>query len=381
MMPPRRKALIVVSEDWYFISHRLELAQYLQRGGWDVRVVTHVNRPEDAAKITAAGLGLTPLPLERGRLFAVSDLRYLWRLIRLYRAERPDVVHHVAMKPVLYGSLAALAVPRAGVVNAVAGLGYLFTHRGVRVRMVRTLVMFFFRLLLGRARTRVILQNAEDFAIFRSQVGVPVANLRLIPGSGVDVAKYRVVQHGPRERPVVVMVARLLRDKGVFELVEAARILRREGVAVRVQLVGRIDEKNPNSLTPAEAEALPADGAVEWLGRREDIAAIYAQADIAVLPSYREGLPKSLLEAAASGLPIVATDTPGCRGVVSDGVNGLLIPVGDGVSLAAAMRELLSNPELRRNMGARSRERAEREFGQEIVFGKTAAIYSELAQG
>ncbi len=381
MTAPRRKAIMVISEDWYFLSHRFELALALQRAGWEVRVVTQVNRPEDAAMITRAGLQLTPLALERGRLFALSDVRYLWRLIRLYRAERPAVVHHVAMKPILYGSLAALFVPRAGVINALAGLGYLFTHRGGRVRVVRKMVLLFFRRLFARRQTRVILQNGEDQTFFRDRLGVPAANLRLVRGSGVATERFQPVVHGPRERPVVVMVARLLRDKGVHELAEAARLLRRADVAVRVQLVGGVDEKNPNSLTRFEADALQAEGAVEWLGHRTDVSAIYARADVAVLPSYREGLPKSLLEAAASGLPLVGTDTSGCREVITDGDNGLLVPVGDARRLADALRRLIGDAGLRARLGARSRERAEREFAQEAIFAQTAAIYAEVAGG
>jgi glycosyltransferase involved in cell wall biosynthesis len=381
MTAPRRKAIIVVSEDWYFLSHRFELALFLQRAGWDVRVITQVNRPEDAAKISGAGLRLTPLRLERGKLFAVSDVRYLWRLIRLYREERPALIHHVAMKPILYGSLAALTVPRAGVVNALAGLGYLFTHSRGRVRVVRKMVLVLFRRLFARKQTRVILQNAEDMAFFREELRVPAANLRLVRGSGVATERFQPVVHGPRERPVAVMVARLLRDKGVHELVDAARILRRQGIAVRVQLVGGVDEGNPNSLTQAEAEALHAEGVVEWLGHRTDVPAIFAQADIAVLPSYREGLPKSMLEAAASGLPLVATDTSGCRELVADGDNGLLVPVGDARRLAEALRQLVLDWNLRAKLGARSRERAEKEFPQDAVFARTAAIYEEVAGG
>jgi glycosyltransferase involved in cell wall biosynthesis len=377
--PPARKAILVISEDTYLLSHRLELARALRRAGWDILVATQVSAPEHAATITAAGLRLAPLPLERGRLFAPGDALYLWRLWRLYRRERPAVVHHVAMKPILYGSIAALGARRAGVVNALAGLGYLFTHTGGRVRLVRRIVLAVFRRLFARARTRVILQNAEDRALFRDQVGVPEENLRLVRGAGIDPAGGRIVAHGPRARPVVVMVARLLRDKGVREFAEAARLLRAAGHAVRCVIAGGGDERNPNSLTPEEIAALRAEGAVECPGHQADVAALYAGADIAVLPSYREGLPKSLLEAMASGLPIVATDTSGCREVVADGVNGLLVPVRDARALADAILRLARDPALRARMGAAGRARVEREFGHEVIFRETEAIYREVA--
>ena len=366
---------MVVSEDWYFLSHRLELARFLQSAGWAITVVTRVNKAEDAARITAAGLQLVAMPLERGRMFALSDVAYVWRLFRLYWRERPAVVHHVAMKPILYGSIAALGVPRTGVINALAGLGFLFTQSGGRVRLVRKAVLSVFRRLFTRPQTRVILQNAEDLALFRDRLGVPAANLRLVRGAGVDVARFATVQHGVRERPVVVMVARVLRDKGVLELAEAARLLRAEGQRVRVLIVGGVDEQNPNSLSRAEIQALHDEGAVEWLGHRTDVAAIYAAADIAVLPSYREGLPKSLLEAMACGLPVVATDTSGCRELVADGETGLLVPVRDGPALAVALRRLAQDAGLRATLGAAGRARVEREFGQEIVFRETEAIY------
>lgn len=372
---------MVISEDWYFLSHRLALAQFLQRAGWTITIVTRVNRAEDAARITAAGLRLVPMPLERGRLFAPSDAAYLWRLFRLYRREQPAVVHHVAMKPILHGSLAALGAPGAGVVNAFAGLGYLFTHQGGRVRVVRRIVMAVFRRLFRRGRTRVVLQNAEDHALLRERIGVPEGNLRLVRGAGVDLAAYRAVTHGVRPRPVAVMVARVLRDKGVLEFAEAARRLRGAGQAVRCVLVGGVDNENPNSLTAAEVATLHAEGAIECLGQRDDVAAIYSEADIAVLPSHREGLPRSLLEAMACGLPIVATDTSGCREVVADGENGLLVPVRDAMALAAAISRLASDAALRARMGAAGRARVEREFGQEVIFRATEAIYREVAGG
>ena len=373
------KVIIVVSEDFYFLSHRLELARYLAAEGWQVLVATQVNRVEDADKISAAGLRLVPLSLERGRLLAVSDLGYLWRLYCLYRAERPDVVHHVAMKPVLFGSLAALVCGGMGVVNALAGLGYLFTSGRWLVRLARGVVLQLLRHLCARRRTRVILQNAEDMTLFEKELGVPASNLRLVRGAGVDLSSFPPVVRGSHETAVAVMVARLLRDKGVGELVAAARILRRDGVRLRVQLVGDIDAKNPNSLTESEANALRVEGVVDWLGHRTDIEAVYAAADIAVLPSYREGLPKSLIEAAASGLPIVTTDTSGCREIVKDGFNGLLVPVREVPPLVEALRQLAEDPALRARMGTASRSRAEQEFRQELIFAATAAVYLEVA--
>lgn len=375
----RKKLILVVSEDWYFLSHRTPLARHFLARGWEVLLATQVNRVEDAARIRDLGIRLIPLPLERGRMFSPGDALYWWRLLTLYRRERPDIVHHVAMKPVLYGSLAALGTPRAGVVNALAGLGYLFTEPGGVVRVVRKIVLGLFRRLFARPRTRVILQNVEDMNVLSERLRVPPGQLRLVRGAGVDVKKFHPVIRDRPARPVVVMASRMLRDKGALDLVAAARLLQQEGISARVQLVGGVDERNPNSHTDAELSALQAEGVVEWLGHRTDIAEIYAQADIAVLPTvYREGLPKSLLEAAASGLPIVTTDIPGCREIVQDGVNGFLVPPQDAPRLAAALRRLLTDPELRARMGANGRRRTEEEFREEIIIEQTAGVYAEI---
>ncbi|MBL9199791.1 MAG: glycosyltransferase family 4 protein [Opitutaceae bacterium] len=362
------------------MTHRLEFGRHLVRQGWEVLVATRVNGDEHRARIEAAGLRVVPMPVERGRLLAWRDARYLWRLFRLYRRERPTIVHHVAMKPVLYGSLAALGCRRASVVNTLAGLGHLFTSERKRVRLVRRAVLAVFRRCFARERTRVILQNAEDFALFREFLGARAGNLRLVRGAGVDPARHRVVAHGPRAEAVAVMASRLLRDKGVMDLIEAARRLRAGRVPLRVRIVGGTDPDNPTSLTTEELEALRSEGAVEFTGARPDVAEIYAAADVAVLPSYREGLPRALIEAAASGLPIVTTDTSGCREVVAHGENGLLVPVRDPGALAEALRTLALDPALRARLGAAGRKRVEQEFSQAIVFAEIAAIYAELAR-
>lgn len=377
----KKKIILVVGEDWHFVTHRLDFGRYLAQLGWEVLVATRVNGTEHRARIEAAGLRVIPMPVERGRLLAWRDLRYGWRLWRLYRRERPTIVHHVAMKPVLYGSLAALGGRGVSVVNTLAGLGHLFTSERRRMRLVRRAVLGVFRRLFARKRTRVILQNEEDLGLFRDFLGRDAGNLRLVRGAGVDPARHRVVAHGPRAEPVAVMAARLLRDKGVVELIEAARRLREARVPLRIRIVGGIDPDNPTSLTSGEVDALRLDGAVEFTGAQADVEAIYAQADIAVLPSYREGLPRALIEAAASGLPIVTTDTSGCREVVAHGENGLLVPVRDAPALAEALRTLTADPALRARMGAAGRARVEREFSQARIFAEIGAIYAELASG
>lgn len=373
-----RKVIFVVSEDWYFVSHRLGLAASLKATGWDVVVATQISGVENVRKIEAAGIRLHSIALKRGSLFAIGDFMYFWRLLALYRQERPDVAHHVAMKPVLWGSLAALFAKRPGVINALAGLGYLFTSRRKSVAVVKAVVLRVFRWLFNRPGTLLILQNRGDVAMFHDAVRVAPDKVRLIRGAGVDVTHYLPAIHQLRSAPVVVMVARMLRDKGVAEFVEAAKLLQQRGISVKMLAVGGVDPANPNSFSESDMKAFHDSGAIEWLGHRTDIAAIYSQADIAVLPSYREGLPKSLLEAAACGLPIVATDAWGCREVVFDGENGYLVPIGDGDALARAIAKLAQCSELRAQMGSKSRTIAETEFTQEQIWEQTSRCYQDV---
>lgn len=376
------KIVFVVSEDFYFVSHRLALAAFLMKSGWDVTVVTQINDPRFCGEITGCGIKLIEARVSRGRLLSWDDLTYVATLATVLAEEQPDIVHCVAMKPVLYGSLVALGFPRIGVVNALAGLGHLFTGKRWPTRFVRNVVLNVFQWLLRRGKTVTILQNAEDIEFFHRALGLPRDRLALIPGVGVVPETYRQVVHRDRESPIVAFVARMLKDKGVYELVSAARLLRAEGVRAEFRLIGGPDDRNPNTLTQDELGALHREGVVVWLGQRNDVKRLYETADIAALPSYREGLPKSLLEAAAAGLPIVTTDTTGCREVVRDGVNGLLVPVGDHVALAAALKKLILNWQLRAKMGAESHRIACEEYSEARAFDLTAAVYRKiLAEG
>jgi glycosyltransferase involved in cell wall biosynthesis len=285
----------------------------------------------------------------------------------------------VALKPVLYGALAAwlAGVPR--VVNAVAGLGWLFTSGGIAARLARPVVRSVLARLLAAPGSHTIVQNPDDQALL-VQSGVPEDHLHLIRGAGVDTAAFSPAEDPPA--PVTVMlVARMLWAKGVGEFVAAATKLNNEDLPARFVLVGDPDPDNPASVSEANLRAWHGRGGLEWWGRREDMAAVLQQAHIACLPSfYGEGLPKSLLEAAASGLPIVTTDTPGCREVVTDGDNGFLVPVKDIDALAAALKKLIMDANLRRQMGERSRARSLAEFSQARVIAEILAIYQELLQ-
>lgn len=366
------RVLYFVTEDWYFCSHRLPLAVAARDAGFNVTVVTRVREHGEA--IRAAGLDLVPLEIARSGMNPLRELATLWRLIVLYRRLQPTIVHHVAMKPVLYGSLAARLAGVRGVVNALAGMGWLFTSAGGRARLIKRGV----RVAMGGLLSRgiALVQNPDDAALL-ARLGVPRGNIRRIAGSGVDLTRFRPAAE-PEGVPVIVLPARLLWDKGVGEFVEAARILKLRGENARFMLVGDPDPANPASISAAQVADWIRDDAVEHMGWVSDMPSVFANAHIVCLPSYREGLPKALIEAAASGRPIVTTDVPGCREVVEDGVQGLCVPPRDANALADALARLIADPALRARMGEAARKRAEMEFGLDAVILQTLALYREV---
>lgn len=363
------KLLFVGASAEFFVSHRLPLAEAARDAGYEPEVLTPAG-PGTAA-IAAAGFRWHELELDRAGTNILRDLGTISRLVRAYRRIRPKIVHHIAIKPVLYGTLAArlTGVPR--VINAVSGLGYMFTSGRHARRMFATAL---YRLLLRHPGMTVILQNSEDHAFFLANKLARPEQITIIRGSGVDLSAFR--QATPSSPPVVVHTSRMLADKGVNEFIEAARIVHRTHPEVRFLLVGGLDTANPSCLSEATLRAAEAAGDVEWLGHRTDIADILAGASIYCLASYREGLPKSLIEAAAAGLPLITTDTSGCREVVTDGVNGLLVPVADGPAIAAAVVSLLENEPLRRQLGAAARADAEARFSLHHIVHAQISLYS-----
>ncbi|MBS4096053.1 MAG: glycosyltransferase family 4 protein [Sulfuricella sp.] len=368
------KLLFLVTEDWYFCSHRLPLACAARDAGFEVAVACRVR--EHGERILAAGLKLIPIQLQRSSHNPWRELAAIGEIAAIYRRERPTLVHHVALKPVLYGSLAAKIAGIPGVINALAGMGYVFTSSKIPARLLRPFVTLAFRLLLGRGR--IILQNPDDRAALLNSGVAKAAQISLIRGSGVDTRHFAFSAEPDHQPPVIVLPARMLGDKGVGEFVAAAQALKARGIAARFLLIGERDPDNPAAIPVAQLEEWHASGIVEWLGRRNDMEQQLAQANIVCLPSYREGLPKALLEAAACGRAIVATDVPGCREIVRDEYNGLLVPARNAEALANALRRLIENPDQRREFGRRGREMVEQEFSVEKITAETLALYREL---
>jgi glycosyltransferase involved in cell wall biosynthesis len=364
------KVVILVNVDFFFVSHRLALGVALRAAGFDV-VVAAASTGAEAA-IEEAGLRFVPLPMHRSGRAPWREASTVATILAIYRRERPDIVHHVTIKPVLYGSLAArlVGVP---VINAVTGLGFVFIGASAGFRRA---VRAGYRVALGGARTRVIFQNPDDEQAFVASGLVARSRARLIRGAGVDTRRFAPASL-PDGPPVVLLAARMLWDKGVGELVEAARQLRGRA---RFVLVGPLDPDNPAAIAETRLRAWQDEGLVEWWGPRPASAmpAVLAGAHLVALPSYREGLPLVLAEAAACARACVATDVPGCREIVRDGETGWLVPPRDAAALAAAIARALDDRAELARRGARGRALVENEFALDLVLGRTLDVYREL---
>jgi len=375
-MRTRKRLLFNANVAWFFISHRLALARAARDAGYEVHVAANFESEVEATTIAREGFQFHRVALRRGTLNPVGDLRYVMQLVALMRRLKPDLLHNVTVKPVIYGSLVARVVGVRRIVNAISGLGYSFSG-GESRRLLSMIVRCGYRFALRTAHTRVIFQNPDDAREFVEAGVVTAAQVHLIRGSGVDLQLfYPGIE--PGGVPQVVLPARMLRDKGVVEFAGAARLLRSRGITARFLLAGMCDEENPAGLGLHELQRLEQHTGVEWLGHVDDMAALYRSASVVCLPSYREGLPKALLEACAAGRAIVTTDVPGCREVVTDGVNGLLVKPRDVLSLAEALARLLGDPQLRLRLGAAGRQRAETEFDLQLIVRATLELYREL---
>ena len=340
---------MLITEDWYFWSHRLPIAIAAKNEGFEVAIATRVQ--EHGERIQEKGLRVIPIRLRRRSRNPLDEILAIYDLAQIYRKERPDIVHHVTIKPVLYGSWAAKLAGIPSVVNAIAGLGYVFIARGYKASLFRRLISMAYRSAFCGARSSIIFQNQEDRQTFIDNRLVKGNQTVLIRGSGVDLEQFAYSTE-PSGVPIVMYAGRILWDKGVGELVEACKLLKEQGLQFRLVLVGSPDPDNPKSIPESQIHRWVGEGILEWWGHREDMPQVLAQSAIVVLPSYREGLPKILLEAGALGRPVVATDVTGCRDVIKNGENGLLVPLGDISELADAVGKLLEDEELRTEMGA-----------------------------
>jgi len=367
------RLLYVVTEDWAFLSHRLPMARAARDAGFEVHVATRVS--DGAAAIEAERFILHPIPFARGSLSPGTAFSTITALRRVHRDIKPVLTHHVALQACVLGSIATLGQPTA-TVNAFIGLGYSFTSNTGKARALRGLIGSLLWFFLKGTNRIALVQNGDDAAALIS-IGIPKGRIALIPGSGVDVDRFTPLPE-PNGPPTFAFVGRLLDDKGIRTLIAAHRLLRARVPDAQLMIAGTPDVANPASVTEAEAKSWNAQPGVAWLGHVSDIAGFWAQAHVAVLPSRREGLPLSLMEAAACGRAMIATDVPGCREIVAHDQTGLLFPLNDATALADAMARLAADPRLRSRYAAAARKRVVEKFAAEIIGPQTVALYERV---
>ena len=369
------KIILSANTDWYLFNFRLALARNIREEGADVLMLSPPGPYVE--KIRETGFQWTRIDIARETVDPLEDIRTLLSFLHLYRRERPDLVHNFTVKPVIYGSIAGRLAGVHATVSSVTGLGYPFVNPGTRAAVLRMLVLPLYRIALTAPNSNVVFHNAADKEFFVKRRVVSEEIAFVIEGSGVDPEEFKPGPE-PTGQPVVLMASRMLWDKGVAEIIQAARILKARGVSASIILAGEPDSGYPASVPEIELRAWNQEGIVEWIGRRDDMPELMRQAHIVVLPSYGEGLPRVLLEASASGKAIVATDIPGCRAVVRSGVTGLLVPARDPHALADALENLIVDVELRRRMGKAGREMVEERFTQSQINKQIISIYREL---
>jgi glycosyltransferase involved in cell wall biosynthesis len=368
------KVLLAANTDWYLYNFRLALAQSLQEQGYEVVLVSPPGKY--AACLSESGFRWLPWKVGRQSISPTGELAAVLSLAQIYRQEKPQLVHHFTVKPVLYGSLAARLAHVPCVVNAITGLGYVFLQNEWKARWLRRLVKLLYRLALDRPHHVVIFENDNDRQFFVSQGLVQFSRTRLVEGVGVNTDHFiPIPEQAPP--PVIVLPARLLWDKGVGILVEAARLLKKK-VDARVVLVGEPDPGNPANISSETIEKWVNEGIIEWWGWQNDMREVYASSHIVTLPSFGEGVPTALLEAAACARPIVTTNVSGCREVVHDGYNGFLVPARQAEPLADALERLVLDPDLRGRMGAAGRQLILKKYTSVRITRETEAVYHSL---
>ena len=376
------KICLTANAAWNLTHFRLNHLTALQEMGVEV----HAAAPPDGyeQQLIDAGIQFHPWLIERRSLNPMYEFVSVRRIQKIYNRIRPDLVHHYTVKAVLYGTTAARLAGVPSVVNSVTGLPYIIVSpkRGITKRFARWLAMQWYGWSVKGKRTHVILQNHDDLDMLESFAFGVRRNATITNGSGVDLKRYLHVPPARIQGSAkvnVVFVGRFLREKGVYELMDAVRILRQQKLPFRMMMCGDLDPGNRSSATADELQAWKQDGLIDWSGHVDDVREKLAMADVVVLPSYREGTPRSLLEAMAVGRPLVTTDVPGCRNVVRDEENGFIVPPRSSVELAAAIARLINDESMRVSMGQASRELAVRKFDERRVISQTLDVYRQLS--
>ncbi len=380
-MKPPRKILLFANTDWYLFNFRLPLAKALREEGWQVAFISPAGIY--ASRLRQEGFRWIRLDFSTRGTNIFREALVVLRLARLYRRERPTLVHHFTIKCNLYGTLATLFTRGIRVVNSITGLGHVFIDKGPKARLLRCVAGLLYGITLRLPRQKVVFENREDGDAFCRRGFLPPGIASVIRGAGVDCCRFRpgsAANRAEQDGIRVLFAARLIREKGICEFLDAARIVKARTTGIEFVLAGGRYAGNPSSLSEADIVAIQVEGLLDYLGHVSDMPSLMESCDIFVLPSYREGTPSSLLEAAACGKPIIATKIAGCEGIVLDGVNGFFVPVGDARSLAVAIERLAANHEMRRELGEAGRRIVVGAFDQKVLIANTLAVYRELSR-
>jgi len=375
MKTSNKKILFIVSEDWYFLSHRLNLARAAIESGHQVALLSKISSHRKLLELS--GLTVFDWSLDRRSSNPIKEMRALWQVIKAIYSYSPNLIHAVALKPVIYAFIACRWIGMQRHIFALGGLGFIFNSESWFAKILRPSIILLLRMAFSGEHSRVIVQNLDDLQKLLSLRIVSNRNIRLIKGAGVDTQIFSP-QIESSLIPLVVLPARLLWSKGVGDFVTAASNLKAKGVKARFAVVGDRDPHNPECVSQSQIDAWQEEGAVEIWGRREDMSVVMNQASIVCLPSYSEGLPKALLEAASCARPIVAYDIPGCRGIVVDDDNGFLVPFRNQLLLENAIDILINDPDLRKKMGESGRLKVINEYSQELIAKETLSVWDEV---
>jgi glycosyltransferase involved in cell wall biosynthesis len=373
----KKKLLILVNYLSFFLSHRLPIAEASLAKGFDVFIGYGELRGADPKLLEKKGFKVNFVPMQPGGINFFKDLKTIYYIWSLFKKINPDIIHLVTIKPYLYGGLISRLTGVPSLVSAVSGLGSLFISKNLKSRFLRLLLYPLYKLAFNHTNQKIIVQNKDDLKALIQWGVLKGSKTRLIKGSGVELKKF-INLNEPEGIPTICFAARLIKDKGVFEFVAAAKILKEQGVKARFLLAGDLDTNNPSGLSADDLNKLKNKGFIEIMGYYKDIASLYAKSNIVCLPSYREGFPKSLIEAAAASRTVVTTDVPGCRDAIIPNKTGLLVPVEDSLKLAEALRWLIENPKKRITMGRAGRKLAEKEFPVEKIVNEHLDIYLDL---
>ena len=379
-MNKNKKILYLITEDWFFCSHFLERALAAKKSGYEVIVCSKENK--DKKKIQEYGINFQEIKFNRKNINPFYELIVLIKIISIYRQFSPDIVHHIAFKPIIYGSIAAKINNIRSVLNAPVGMGFVFTSDSMKAKFIRPIIKFLLKNLLSSGannkKNKVIFENQDDLNYFVKIGAVDYKDTFLIRGAGVNVDKDFINYKRNNKIPIVALVGRMLKDKGIFEFVDAVKLIKKNNVKAKFLLIGGVDNFYSSSISLKLLKKWHYEKIVDWLGYVSNVDEILEKIDILCLPSYREGLPKALIEGAAKGLPIVTTNTVGCKDVVEDGVNGFLVPVKNSIELAKAISILIKDEDLRFKMGCESYKIASSKFASSIIIEQTMAIYDQL---